>query len=69
MMTNKGYTTRPVVCLRTDDLLEETLQATYDTGYLADTGPSEVLTQAIDRRRECFAEIRRRLVRGPEPKA
>lgn len=58
---DKGWTNRPVITLRTDALLEETKQATYDTGYLADKNAPDELKAAIARREECFAEIENRL--------
>lgn len=59
---DKGWTNRPVITLRTDALLEETKQATYDTGYYSGKWDcTDLLKAAIARREECFAEIENRL--------
>lgn len=62
---DKGWTNRPVTTLKTDALLFETKQATYDSGFLAGRNfPPELeseLKAAIARREECFVEIENRL--------
>ena len=59
----KGYTDKPTTELTDAQLLEETLQSAYDSGYYAagQWASSPLHTEAIDRRRECFAEIAKRL--------
>lgn len=63
-MNRTGWTDRPVETLKADDLLEEALKSAYDTGWLAAKGITQGLGEAITRRGQCFAELRRRLVRG-----
>lgn len=59
---DRGWTNRPVATLKTDALLDETLHATYDSGYYSDKPEYYDLHQAaVNRRRECFSEIEKRL--------
>jgi hypothetical protein len=63
---DRGYTTRDVTMLSPADLLEEALQAADSAGHYAmtDYAYSSLHTEAIQRRDQCFAELRRRLEAG-----
>lgn len=63
----RGYTDEPTTSLSIPELLEEALQSAYDSGYYSDKPEYTDLHQtAVNRRRECFAEIENRL-KGRKP--